>query len=80
MDIESMLARQTHQAKFSHIFRQFSPSFPIFCPWVGDPLLFENGYCDASFALGIGHIWIFFSPNFTKFQASCCEPTRSEAA
>ena len=37
-----------------------------FCPSVGDTLLFETGYFDASFALGILYIWIF-TPFHTFF-------------
>ena len=49
------------------------PVFCIFCPYVGDTLLFENGYFDASFTLGISYIWIFtrfhlFSHIFVHFH------------
>ena len=67
--MESTLARR---ANFSPIFPQFPPFPPIFCPRIGDPLLFENGYFDASPAFGIWYIWIFthfhpFSPIFCSF-------------
>ena len=68
--LESMLAHRAHRANFSLIFPQFPPFFRIFCPRVGETLLFENGYFDASFILGILYIWIF--THFRQFSHIFC--------
>ena len=44
---------------FSYLLPAPSPISSIFCLRVGDLLLFDNGYFDASYALGIWFIWIF---------------------
>ena len=54
-----MLARQARAgcAEQNFLLSSLDPSiFRTFCPRVGDTLLFENGYFDASFALGIWYI------------------------
>ena len=56
--------------KLSPYFPPVPPIFRIFCPRVGDTLLFENGYFDASSALGMWYIWSFtlFHSFFAHFH------------